>query len=59
MITGELPLSHLIAHYGCIHNLERECSILNEVLGDCSIEDNDLIVWQCKFYRCNVYTNEK
>ena len=57
MWTGVLPLSNRIVHCGCIHDLEKYCEILNEKLGDCSIENDGIIVWQCQFYRCNVYEN--
>lgn len=55
MNTLILPLSKNIIHCGCIHNLEKECKILNEILGDCMIEDENLIKWKCKFYRSNIY----
>ena len=37
--------------YGCIHKLENECSILNEKLGDCGIQDDitNITLWRCPF----------
>jgi hypothetical protein len=55
MHTGILPLSNRIVHCGCIHNLEDECDVLNNQLGDCMLEMDDIIRWVCPFYRCNVY----
>jgi hypothetical protein len=55
MHTGVLPISHRIVHYGCIHNLEDECDVLNNQLGDCMIEIDNIIGWRCPFYKCNVY----
>lgn len=43
MHTEVLLISNRIVHFGCIHNLEKECIILNEKLGDCSIEDEGII----------------
>lgn len=37
---------------GCIHNLENECKIVNEELGDCSIQDDftNRTLWRCPYY---------
>lgn len=55
MHTGRLPLTGRVVHYGCIHNLEKDCDILNLEIGDCVLDIDDKIVWRCPYYRCNVY----
>jgi hypothetical protein len=45
-------INNLRITYGCIHNLESECIIVNEKLGDCGIQDDitNITVWKCPFY---------
>jgi len=39
----------LIIH-GCIHKLEHECDVLNVQLGDCTLECENRVVWQCPYF---------
>ena len=34
----------------CKYNKEKTCEILNKQLGDCEIEEDDIVVWRCPDY---------